>query len=82
LPSGTLVGSILTLDRAVKNLMSFCNASLSEAVNTVSLNPATYLGLENEIGQIKEGNKADLVILNSDMNVEKTFINGELVYER
>jgi len=82
LPSGTLVGSILTLNRAVKNLMSFCNASLSEAVNTVSLNPATYLGLENEIGQIKEGNKADLVVLNSDMNVEKTFINGGLIYER
>jgi len=39
------------------------------------------LGLENEIGQIKIGNKADLVILNSEMNVEKTFINGNLVYE-
>lgn len=81
LPSGTLVGSILTLNRAVRNLISFCNASLSEAVNTVSLNPATYLGLENEIGQIREGNKADLVILNSDMNVLSTFINGNLVYE-
>jgi len=45
------------------------------------INPATYLGLENEIGQIKIGNKADLVILNSEMNVEKTFINGNLVYE-
>ena len=80
--TNTLVGSILTVDKAVKNLLTFCNASLSEAVNTVSLNPATYLGLENEIGQIKEGNKADLVILNSEMNVEKTFINGEVIYER
>lgn len=82
LPNGTLVGSVLTLNQAVKNLMSYCNASLLEAVNSVSLNPATYLGLENEIGQIKIGNKADLVILNSEMNVEKTFINGNLVYEK
>lgn len=79
--NGTLVGSILTLNKAVKNLMLFCNASLSEAINAVSLNPATFLGLEHEIGQIKEGNKADLVILNSEMNVEKTFINGTMIYE-
>lgn len=81
LPNGTLVGSILTLNVAVRNLIQFSNCKLNEAINTVSLNPATFLGLDNEIGQIKNGNKADLVILNSSYEVEKTFINGELIYD-
>lgn len=82
LPNGTLVGSILTLNVAVRNLIKFSNCSIVEAVNTVSLNPATFLGIENEIGQIKAGNKADLVVLDSNYDVEKTFINGELIYYR
>jgi N-acetylglucosamine-6-phosphate deacetylase len=82
LPNGTLVGSILTLNVAVRNLIKFSNCNIVEAVNTVSLNPAKFLGIENEIGQIKIGNKADLVVLDSTYDVEKTFINGELIYYR
>lgn len=82
LPNGTLVGSILTLNVAIKNLIRYCGSKLNEAVNTVTLNPAMYLGLENEIGQAKPGNKADLVIFNSDIDIEKTFINGQLKYNK
>lgn len=80
LPNGTLVGSILTLNNAVKNLMAFCGATLYEAVNTVSLNPASYLGIENEIGQIKTGNLADILIFDENIKISKTFINGKLIY--
>lgn len=82
LPNGTLVGSILTLNVAIRNMMNFCDCKLHEAVNTVTLNPAMYLGLENEIGQIKKGNKADLVIFNTNIDIEKTFINGQLKYSK
>ncbi len=80
LDNGKLVGSIFSLDTAIRNLIYTCQCSLIDAVNTVSLNPVKFLGLENEIGQIKNGNKADLVILNSEYQVEKTFIEGKLVY--
>lgn len=80
LPNGTLVGSILTLNNAVKNLMVLCGATLYEAVNTVSLNPASYLGLENEIGQIQIGNFADILIFDKNIKISKTFINGKLIY--
>lgn len=80
LPNGTLVGSILTLNNAVKNLMEICGATLNEAVNTVSINPASFLGLENEIGQIKKGNFADILIFDENINILKTFINGKLIY--
>lgn len=80
LPDGTLVGSILTLNVAARNLMQFVRCTVSEAINTVSLNPARFLGLENTIGQIKEGNKADILIIDSEFNVLRTFINGVLRY--
>lgn len=80
LPNGTLVGSILTLNNAVKNLMVLCGATLYEAINTVSLNPSSYLGLENEIGQIKIGNFADILIFDENIKISKTFINGKLIY--
>lgn len=81
LDNGKLVGSIFSLDTAVRNLVQSCDCNLTEAINTVSLNPAKFLGMEKEIGQIKKGNKADIVILDSDYQVEKTFINGRLVYD-
>ncbi len=82
LPNGTLVGSILTLNVAIRNMLKYCNCNLYEAINTVTLNPAKYLGIENEIGQIKKDNKADLVIINSNIDVEMTFINGKLKYNK
>lgn len=82
LPNGTLVGSILTLNVAIRNMMNFCDCKLYEAANTVTLNPAMYLGLENKIGQIKDGCKADIVVFNSNIDVEMTFINGQLKFSR
>ena len=78
----TLVGSILTLNVAAKNIQTFTGCSLSDAISCVSLNPATYLGKENEIGQIREGNAADLVILNDGFEVQRTIVDGEAVWSR
>lgn len=82
LPNGTLVGSILTQNIAVKNLIEINNCSINDAVKTVSYNPAKLLGLENTIGQIKVGNFADLTVLDNSWNIDLTFINGELAYEK
>jgi len=76
----TLVGSVLTQNIAAKNLRLFTGCSMSEAVNTVSLNPATFLGMANSIGQIRIGNDADLVIHDEDFNILQTFINGKSVW--
>jgi len=81
LPGGTLVGSVLTLDQAVRNLIKFTGCGLSEAVNSVTLNPAAFLGIETTIGQIAVGRRADLVVLDADLFVMKTFVDGRLRYE-
>lgn len=76
----TLVGSILTQNVAARNLCTFTGCSISEAVNSVSLNPAAFLGLENQIGQIKVGNRADLVIHDENFEVLSTYVEGHVAW--
>lgn len=74
---GKLAGSVLTLDRAVRNVMSFADWKLQQAVRLVSLNPARVLGIAHQRGTIAPGAAADLVVLTSKGEVVQTFIAGE-----
>ncbi|HDI11393.1 MAG TPA: N-acetylglucosamine-6-phosphate deacetylase [Candidatus Acetothermia bacterium] len=82
LPDGTLAGSTLTMDRAVKNFMEFTGCSLPEAVRCASLNPARLLGIDDRKGSLEVGKDADLVIFDEDLTVHYTILGGEVVYER
>ena len=73
---GKLAGSVLTLDKAVQNVMAFAGWSLQEAVRIATLNPARLLGLEKK-GQIVAGADADLVVLKQSGEVIRTFIGGQ-----
>ena len=81
LESGTLAGSILTMDAAVRNMMAFTACSLADALQMASANPARLLGLQRK-GAIAPGCDADLVILSPQNEVAQTFVGGELVYSR
>lgn len=80
LPDGTLAGSVVTLDQALRNLRKWTDCSLAEAVQTVTEIPASLLGLTNK-GRIASGYDADLVLLNHDLTVAKTIIQGDIAYE-
>ena len=82
LVDGTLAGSTAKLNACVRNLAAGTGASLREAVQMASLNPARAMHLENRFGQIAIGRAADLVVIDEDANVELTFVNGEVVYDR
>jgi N-acetylglucosamine-6-phosphate deacetylase len=77
----TLAGSILSLDQALRNLQQFSGCSLAEALQTVTLTPATLLGLERK-GRIAPGYDADLVLMTSDLEISSTFVAGKMVYDR
>ena len=77
--AGTLAGSILTLDQAVRNMTKWSGCSLAEAVRMVTLNPARLLGLENK-GRLAPGCEADIVIMNQDGEIELTMRAGKIVY--
>jgi N-acetylglucosamine-6-phosphate deacetylase len=79
LPNGTLAGSILTMDGALRNLMAFTGCSMLEALPTLTSTPAAVLGLEHK-GQIKPGADADLVLLTPQGQVVTTIVAGEVVY--
>lgn len=78
---GHLAGSSLTQDRALRNMLSWTGLSLREALITATANPANVLGLKNK-GVIAPGADADLVFLSSNLEVQKTMINGEVVYSK
>lgn len=72
---GSLAGSVLTLDRAVRNLVAFTSCSAAEALHTATANPARVLGLADR-GRIEPGAAADLVLLTPDLHVVDVLVAG------
>ena len=80
LEDGTLAGSLLTMDGALRMLLGL-GLTLPEAVRMCASTPAEALGL-SMMGAIAAGNHADLVVLTSTLTVQQTFIAGRPVLER
>jgi len=80
LPDGTLAGSTLTLEAAVRTMVKEVGVPITSAVRMASLNPVRVLGLEHRKGIVAVGKEADLAVLDSDFNVHLTIIQGSIVY--
>lgn len=80
LPNGTMAGSSLTMIEAVKNMVKMAEIPLHEAIRMASLNPARLLGKESVKGALAPGMDADIVLLDKDLNVKMTMVNGEVVF--
>jgi len=76
-----IMGSILTMNYALKNLVKKCGLSLSQASQITSLNPAKVIGLDGETGSLEVEKKADIAVLNPDFECLMTFVEGKLVYQ-
>jgi len=72
---GKLAGSVLTMDRAVRNLAQFAGWSVSESVSAASRNPARVAGCGGK-GVLSAGADADFLVLNEEGEVLRTFIGG------
>ena len=81
LPSGTLAGSVLAMDEALRRLMLFTGCSLHAALPTITSTPADVLGLTDR-GRLTPGAIADLVFLDDDLEVVRTLAAGIVVFER
>jgi N-acetylglucosamine-6-phosphate deacetylase len=80
LADGTLAGSVLSLDRALRNLINFTGCSPADALRTVTTTPAALLGLSQRKGQIAPGFDADLVLATPDFTVIATIVAGQVAY--
>lgn len=74
LADGTLAGSVLTMDQAVRNAVG-AGLELHEAVNLASSAPAEYLGLHDR-GRLQVGRRADLVLLDANLHVDEVYVAG------
>jgi N-acetylglucosamine-6-phosphate deacetylase len=72
---GTLAGSTLTLDRALRNIVAL-GTSLPDAVRMLTLNPATLLGIEFKKGSLRVGADADILLLDEGLHITNVWARG------
>ena len=73
---GALAGSVLTLNKSVRNVLQWTGLSVPQVVQMASLNPARVLGLDGEIGSLEAGKLANLAVFDRDFNVVATVGRG------
>lgn len=81
LEDGTIAGSVLKLNEAVRNVYKNTNLPLYTVVAAASLNPARAIGMDATKGSIEVGKDADLAIMDADFNVKMTIMQGDIRYE-
>jgi N-acetylglucosamine-6-phosphate deacetylase len=74
--SGSLAGSTLTMDDALRNAVKLCGLSIERASAAASLHPARALGVDRKLGSIAAGRRADLVLLDDDLRVSSVMAGG------
>jgi len=74
--NGTLAGTGLDMATAVRNAVSLLGLEIAQAARMASEYPAAFLGLEKELGRIAPGYRANLALLNDDLQVRRTWIEG------
>ena len=80
LQTGTLAGSVLKMNDAVKNMVLKCGVNFTDAIDFATINPANNLGLKG-YGKIQTGYVADFTVLDGEFNVSATIVNGKTEYK-
>ncbi len=75
----SLAGSVLTLNKAVKNVLDWTDLSIVQVVQMASLNPARVLGLHKDMGSIEKGKFANLTVYDKDFQIIQTYVYGKPV---
>jgi N-acetylglucosamine-6-phosphate deacetylase len=80
LEDGTITGSVLTMDQALRNMLAMTQVSLQDAVRMLTFNPARAAQVTDRKGCLEVGYDADLVLLDQSMHVQATFCRGEVAF--
>lgn len=78
--TGSLAGSTTNLMECLKNVKDVLNVPLERILPMVSLNQAKLLKIDHEVGSLESGKKANIVLIDQELNVKVTFVNGNIVY--
>ncbi|HET8678266.1 MAG TPA: amidohydrolase family protein, partial [Blastocatellia bacterium] len=77
---GTIAGSVITMNQALKNVIRM-GIEPDKAVRMATIVPARAAGVDSEIGSIKIGKRADLVVFDKDFNVQMGIIGGKIAFD-
>jgi N-acetylglucosamine-6-phosphate deacetylase len=80
LDDGTLTGSVLTMDQALRNVLLMTGVSLQQAVGMLTLNPARSAQVVQRKGRLASGYDADLNIFDQSMILQATICRGEVAF--
>lgn len=80
LADGTLAGSTLKMNQAIKNIISVLGISLERAVDLATINPTRNLGIDSSKGSIALGKDADFAVIDKDLNVYMAVSKGNIIY--
>jgi N-acetylglucosamine-6-phosphate deacetylase len=81
LADGTLSGSLLPLNKAIRNLVEEAGVDPSTAVRFATANAARVIGMADALGHVAVGRAADLVLVDQAWDVRATIVDGRLVYD-
>ncbi len=79
---GTLIGSTTSLGNIAFKFKEFTGCTFEEAINSVSINPAKVLGIDDKKGSLEIGKDADIVLLNDDNSILLTIVEGKIRYRK
>jgi N-acetylglucosamine-6-phosphate deacetylase len=77
----SFAGSVATTDRLVRNMVNMAEVSLLDAVTMMTLTPARIMKMDDLTGSLAAGKLADIVIFDSNINVQMTIVKGTIVYK-
>lgn len=75
-PNGSLASSIVGMDHMVRHMKANTSATLPQVIRMASLTPAERTGIAHEVGSLEVGKRADIVVMDKDLNVVNVFVNG------
>eukprot|EP00908_Phaeocystis_cordata_P000055 Transcript_1006.p1 GENE.Transcript_1006~~Transcript_1006.p1 ORF type:complete len:458 (-),score=170.98 Transcript_1006:435-1709(-) len=78
----TLAGATTSMDECVRRFKAYCDVTSVEAIEAATLHPAQVLGIEASKGALTVGADADLVLLDEQLQVHRTYVGGSLAWER
>jgi N-acetylglucosamine-6-phosphate deacetylase len=77
--NGVLSGSLLTMNRAVRNMKRYTGVGMVESFRMASLNPARVLNLDHTYGSVEPGKRANLVLVSEEFEVSRVIFEGEIL---
>jgi len=75
-------GSVATADRLVRNMANMADVPLTDAIKMISATPARILNVADKKGTLETGKDADIIIFDTNINVQTTIVKGEIIYNK